>query len=118
MDIIILGVVMFTLIVLVLTGLILFAKSKLVNTGEIKVEINGDPDKSFEAPAGDKLLNMLANQGFLYLQPVAAAGLVDNVVSPSKKVAAIFYLPSFLISASVKRKKAAVYRVRSTLNKI
>lgn len=63
MDIIILGVVMFTLIVLVLTGLILFAKSKLVNTGEIKVEINGDPDKSFEAPAGDKLLNMLANQG-------------------------------------------------------
>lgn len=36
MDIIILGVVMFTLIVLVLTGLILFAKSKLVNTGKLK----------------------------------------------------------------------------------
>nr|WP_314266413.1 NADH:ubiquinone reductase (Na(+)-transporting) subunit F [uncultured Moellerella sp.] len=63
MEIIILGVVMFTLIVLVLTGMILFAKSKLVNTGDIKVEINGDPDKSFDAPAGDKLLNMLANQG-------------------------------------------------------
>lgn len=52
MDIIILGVVMFTLIVLALTGLILFAKSKLVNTGNIKVEVNGDPDKSFEASSG------------------------------------------------------------------
>ncbi|MCE1737079.1 NADH:ubiquinone reductase (Na(+)-transporting) subunit F, partial [Enterobacter hormaechei] len=63
MDIIILGVVMFTLIVLVLTAMILFAKSKLVNTGDIKVEVNGDEDKSFSAPAGDKLLNMLSGQG-------------------------------------------------------
>ena len=63
MDIIILGVVMFTLIVLVLTALILFAKSKLVNTGDISVEVNGDPDKSFDAPAGDKLLNVLSNEG-------------------------------------------------------
>lgn len=47
MDIIILGVVMFTLIVLVLTALILFAKSKLVNTGDISVEVNGDPEKKF-----------------------------------------------------------------------
>lgn len=45
MDIIILGVAMFTLIVLVLTALILFAKSKLVNTGDIEVEVNGDPEK-------------------------------------------------------------------------
>lgn len=66
MDIIILGVVMFTLIVLVLTALILFAKSKLVNTGDISVEVNGDPDKSFNAPAGDKLLNVLSNEGIFY----------------------------------------------------
>lgn len=49
---IILGVVMFTLIVLALTVMILFAKSKLVNTGDITVEINEDEDKSFTAPAG------------------------------------------------------------------
>ncbi len=60
---IILGVLMFTLIVLALTAMILFAKSKLVNTGEIRVEINGDVDKSFTAPAGDKLLNILAGSG-------------------------------------------------------
>lgn len=60
---IILGVAMFTAIVMVLVLLILFAKSKLVNTGDIAVEINGDLDKSFHAPAGDKLLNVLSSQG-------------------------------------------------------
>lgn len=74
MDIIILGVVMFTLIVLGLTGLILLAKSKLVNTGNIKVEVNGDPDKSFEAPAGDKLLGMLSNQGIFVSSACGGGG--------------------------------------------
>ncbi|HGN0869000.1 TPA: NADH:ubiquinone reductase (Na(+)-transporting) subunit F [Providencia alcalifaciens] len=74
MDIIILGVVMFTLIVLALTGLILFAKSKLVNTGNIKVEVNGDPEKSFDAPAGDKLLGMLANQGIFVSSACGGGG--------------------------------------------
>ena len=74
MEIIILGVVMFTLIVLVLTGLILFAKSKLVNTGNIKVEVNGDPDKGFEAPAGDKLLGMLSNQGIFVSSACGGGG--------------------------------------------
>ena len=58
---IILGVVMFTLIVLALTVMILFAKSKLVNTGDITIDVNDDADKSFTAPAGDKLLNMLSS---------------------------------------------------------
>ena len=44
MDII-LGVVMFTLIVLALVLVILFAKSKLVPTGDITISINGDPAK-------------------------------------------------------------------------
>ncbi|OBU06066.1 NADH:ubiquinone reductase (Na(+)-transporting) subunit F [Morganella psychrotolerans] len=74
MDIIILGVAMFTLIVLALTALILFAKSKLVNTGDIKVEINGDAEKSFEAPAGDKLLNMLSNQGIFVSSACGGGG--------------------------------------------
>ncbi|KER01795.1 NADH:ubiquinone reductase (Na(+)-transporting) subunit F [Photorhabdus temperata] len=74
MDIIILGVVMFTLIVLVLTALILFAKSKLVNTGNIKVEVNGDPEKSFTAPAGDKLLNMLSSQGIFVSSACGGGG--------------------------------------------
>ncbi|HEJ7115265.1 TPA: NADH:ubiquinone reductase (Na(+)-transporting) subunit F [Serratia marcescens] len=71
---IILGVAMFTAIVMVLVLLILFAKSKLVNTGDIAVEINGDLDKSFHAPAGDKLLNMLSSQGIFVSSACGGGG--------------------------------------------
>ncbi|WON76346.1 NADH:ubiquinone reductase (Na(+)-transporting) subunit F [Serratia sp. UGAL515B_01] len=71
---IILGVVMFTCIVMMLALLILFAKSKLVNTGDIAVEVNGDQDKSFTAPAGDKLLNMLSSQGIFVSSACGGGG--------------------------------------------
>lgn len=71
---IILGVVMFTLIVLALTVMILFAKSKLVNTGDIKIDINEDADKSFIAPAGDKLLNMLSSHGIFVSSACGGGG--------------------------------------------
>lgn len=62
MDII-LGVVMFTVIVLALAVMILIAKSKLVPSGDIKIEINDDPEKEITAQAGGKLLNVLAAKG-------------------------------------------------------
>lgn len=62
MDII-LGVVMFTLIVLALVLVILFAKSKLVPTGDITISINGDADKSIVTNPGGKLLSVLAGSG-------------------------------------------------------
>ncbi|BEM17207.1 Na(+)-translocating NADH-quinone reductase subunit F [Serratia marcescens] len=65
---------MFTTIVMVLVLLILFAKSKLVNTGDIAVEINGDLDKSFHAPAGDKLLNVLSSQGIFVSSACGGGG--------------------------------------------
>ncbi|AGB81239.1 NADH:ubiquinone oxidoreductase, Na(+)-translocating, F subunit [Serratia sp. FGI94] len=71
---IILGVAMFTCIVMVLALLILFAKSKLVNTGDVAVEVNGDLDKSFHAPAGDKLLNMLSGQGIFVSSACGGGG--------------------------------------------
>ncbi|MGN7973767.1 NADH:ubiquinone reductase (Na(+)-transporting) subunit F [Serratia sp. 22264] len=71
---IILGVAMFTGIVMVLVLLILFAKSKLVNTGDIAVEVNGDQGKSFHAPAGDKLLNMLSSQGIFVSSACGGGG--------------------------------------------
>ncbi|HDL8053050.1 TPA: NADH:ubiquinone reductase (Na(+)-transporting) subunit F [Yersinia enterocolitica] len=71
---IILGVVMFTLIVLALTAMILFAKSKLVNTGDITIDINEDADKSFTAPAGDKLLNMLSSHGIFVSSACGGGG--------------------------------------------
>ncbi len=59
MSQIILGVLMFTAIVLALVVIILFAKSKLVNTGDVEICVNDD-DK-YIISAGDKLLNILSD---------------------------------------------------------
>lgn len=59
MNEIILGVVMFTIIVLALVAIILIAKSKLVPSGNVTISINGE--KEIVAPVGGKLLNVLAD---------------------------------------------------------
>ncbi|KQB09627.1 NADH:ubiquinone reductase (Na(+)-transporting) subunit F [Vibrio metoecus] len=63
MSTIIFGVVMFTLIILALVLVILFAKSKLVPTGDITISINGDPEKAIVTQPGGKLLGALAGAG-------------------------------------------------------
>src|SRR5690606_28955446 len=60
---IMLGVAMFTLIVLVLSGLILVARAKLVNSGDVIIDIHDEPQNQIRTPAGDKLLNRLAGNG-------------------------------------------------------
>jgi Na+-transporting NADH:ubiquinone oxidoreductase subunit F len=69
---IILGVSMFTMIVLALVLVIMLAKSKLVSTGDVRITINGDPNKSITASAGGKLLGVLADQGIFV--PSACGG--------------------------------------------
>ncbi|WP_281559659.1 NADH:ubiquinone reductase (Na(+)-transporting) subunit F [Thalassomonas sp. RHCl1] len=69
---IVLGVSMFTLIVLALVLVILFAKSKLVSSGDVTIAINGDPEKSVTTAAGGKLLGALADQGIFV--PSACGG--------------------------------------------
>ncbi|VEJ09112.1 Na(+)-translocating NADH-quinone reductase subunit F [Actinobacillus delphinicola] len=69
---IILGIAMFTIIILVLAIMILFAKSKLVSTGDVTVEINHDPEKTIKVPAGGKLLGALAGKGIFV--PSACGG--------------------------------------------
>ncbi|ACR11154.1 NADH:ubiquinone reductase (Na(+)-transporting) subunit F [Teredinibacter turnerae] len=55
---IILGVVMFTVVVLALVGIILSARAKLVASGDVNILINGE--KTITTPAGGKLLQTLA----------------------------------------------------------
>jgi Na+-transporting NADH:ubiquinone oxidoreductase subunit F len=69
---IILGVSMFTAIVLALVLVILFAKSKLVSSGDVTISINGDPSKAVVTAAGGKLLGALADQGIFI--PSACGG--------------------------------------------
>jgi Na+-transporting NADH:ubiquinone oxidoreductase subunit F len=69
---IILGVSMFTTIVTALVLVILFAKSKLVSSGDVRISINGDPEKGVTTAAGGKLLGALADQGIFI--PSACGG--------------------------------------------
>lgn len=71
---IILGVVMFTVIVLVLVSIILFAKSKLVAEGDVVISINDDPDKAITTGAGGKLLGALANSGIFVSSACGGGG--------------------------------------------
>jgi Na+-transporting NADH:ubiquinone oxidoreductase subunit F len=59
---ILLGVISFTVIVLALVAVILFARSLLVASGNVKVTINGDPEKAICVSAGGKLLEALSSQ--------------------------------------------------------
>ena len=66
------GVGLFILIVLGLVLAILVAKHFMVNSGDVTIGINGDPEKAIKVPAGDKLLTALASQGIFV--PSACGG--------------------------------------------
>jgi len=67
------GVGMFTAIVMVLVSVILVARSRLVSTGDVNIEINQDPERSITVPAGSKLLTTLADAG-IYLSSACGGG--------------------------------------------
>jgi Na+-transporting NADH:ubiquinone oxidoreductase subunit F len=75
MDIttIIAGVVMFTVIVMLLVVIIIAARARLVSSGDVKIEINGDPSKAITVPAGGKLLTTLADAG-IFLSSACGGG--------------------------------------------
>ena len=66
------GVLFFTLTIVVLVGVLLVAKSRLLPGGEVNIAINDDPDKTIITSAGATLLSTLAsNQIFI---PSACGG--------------------------------------------
>ena len=58
MDTFILGITLFTMIVLTLVSIIVLARSRLVSSGDVSITINGE--KTVTVPAGGKLLQTLA----------------------------------------------------------
>jgi len=68
---IILGVGMFTVVVLALVGIILSARAKLVSSGDVHIDINGE--KTITVAAGDKLLQTLSGAG-LFLPSACGGG--------------------------------------------
>ncbi len=71
MDIIFLGVAMFTLVVLGLVAVIMMAKSKLVPSGDVEITVNGQ--KTLHVPTGGKLLGALSDAG-IFLSSACGGG--------------------------------------------
>ncbi len=61
-QVIITAVVAFTLIILLLVALLLFAQSKLVQQGDVRIIVNGDEKNPIVTPAGSTLLTTLSSE--------------------------------------------------------
>ena len=61
MDTILLGVFMFTAVILTLVAVLMAAKSRLVAGGEVSIAVNGDPQHTLTVPSGGTLLSTLAD---------------------------------------------------------
>ena len=66
------GVSMFTGVVLALVAIILAARSKLVATGDVNIDVNGERQVTTEA--GGKLLNVLADNGIFVSSACGGGG--------------------------------------------
>ncbi|MCK5520008.1 MAG: NADH:ubiquinone reductase (Na(+)-transporting) subunit F, partial [Candidatus Marinimicrobia bacterium] len=62
LTIILLSIVVFTGLIVILVSILNFAASKLINSGDVKIMINGDEEKTLTVPAGQTLLSTLANE--------------------------------------------------------
>ena len=68
-----LGIAAFTLIVSFLVAFVMFARSRLIPSRNVNIEINGDPSKTITVPTGDKLLSTLASKN-IYLASACGGG--------------------------------------------
>ncbi len=68
---VILGIVLFSIIIMALVFLILSARSKLVSTGDVSININDE--KTIHLPAGGKLLGALADSN-LFVSSACGGG--------------------------------------------
>ncbi len=64
---------MFTGVIMALVFIILFARKQFVSSGDVTIEINGDPERSLTTKAGGKLLGTLADAG-IFLSSACGGG--------------------------------------------
>ena len=74
------GVGMFTAVVVALVMVILAARSRLVASGNINIEINGE--KTIQVPAGGKLLQTLADADLFLASACGGGCLLYTSPSP------------------------------------
>ncbi len=69
----VIGVIVFTALILLLVLLLNFAESKLLPQGDVTISINDDPDKAVTAKPGSTLLNALVSKK-VYLPSACGGG--------------------------------------------
>ncbi|MDE4031431.1 NADH:ubiquinone reductase (Na(+)-transporting) subunit F [Glaesserella parasuis] len=114
MDNFIFGIVVFTALVLMLAVLILVAKSKLVDSGDITISINDDPEKAITLPAGGKLLGALASKGIFVSSACGGGGSCGQCIVKVKSGGGEI-LPTEL-SHITKREAKEGYRLACQVN--
>ena len=77
MTTIVLGVLMFTVVIVSLVGVVLFAKRSLVQSGDATITINDNPDLTMKVQTGGTLLGALADEGIFV---PSACGLPKSVL--------------------------------------
>ena len=60
MTTVLMGILMFSFVILSLVAILMVAKAKLVSSGSVAITINDDPDNTVELPVGTTLLGGLA----------------------------------------------------------
>ena len=80
-----LGVGMFTGVILLLVAIILIARSKLVATGDISIEVNGPDGKNLTIGAGGKLLNALADEKIFLSSACGGGGTCGQCIVKVKE---------------------------------
>ena len=65
------GAIIFLVITLILVGVLLFAKAKLIPSGNVKMVVNSE--KEFDVPIGGTVLNTLQGQG-IFLSSACGGG--------------------------------------------
>ena len=70
---IILGVVMFTVIVLSLVAVILVARARLVSSGDVTIEINNDPEHGISTRQVANCCKLWRQKDFSFPLPVVVA---------------------------------------------
>jgi len=75
-----LGVFMFTFIILALVAIILYARAKLVASGDIKITVNGDPDATITCGSSGKLLTVLAENNIFVSSACGGGGTCGQCV--------------------------------------
>ena len=58
------GAVVFLVITLILVGALLFAKAKLIPSGNVRMVVNGE--KEYDVPIGGTVLNTLQSEGIFF----------------------------------------------------